>query len=542
MTKSQAQFMIVGVVGTILSALLILSFLQFTSDNIVSSVDDEICKTYIQSKSLTAVKVGEFFLGELETRCKKDEIKFNDADTQDEVFQKVAGTMARCWNRYDEGKSDFMSNINTNGNWCFTCAKLEGDSDGEEYEYSDFIGFLEENHIDEDEDKKLYSEYVHVKYADATSGEMQEIKADLDEILTGEDGDDPTMRTFKFLLTNQYEYVQDQRLKKIDTTQDSYVVFRYDIPQKDTDDVILDTVLLTGASAVGGIAASAIIEGAIWAGASAITCSAAVLTSWTGVGAVVFGTMCASSVATTVAKVGGNIVSGVKSLGKVARLANKISSKIKSTKYSRATLELLEIRDKVALGIPDELIALGDKLLTSSDELLQASGKSLKDLGEFAKKHNFDNVHEITDDKIADLIRRDGRNIANLKDLINKKSAKALRVQTKKSNRLQRQLENNRESLTNIENRLEELENFENSAGKILDDVDNGLIDIFEAQAKLKTDTGLSISDYLRSLPVVIGATTGALIGPSLFDNPNQHVDILTQEQYYRLCGTEPNI
>jgi len=53
-------------------------------------------------------------------------------------------------------------------------------------------------------------------------------------------------------------------------------------------------------------------------------------------------------------------------------------------------------------------------------------------------------------------------------------------------------------------------------------------------------DALMKKSEYVRSFFVLTSAAVGSYVGYNLdFDN-NQYVDIMTQEQYYRLCGTEP--
>jgi len=49
------------------------------------------------------------------------------------------------------------------------------------------------------------------------------------------------------------------------------------------------------------------------------------------------------------------------------------------------------------------------------------------------------------------------------------------------------------------------------------------------------------VRDYIRLAPTFIGIAGGLTLGyETINSNYNQYVDVMTPEQYYRLCGTEP--
>lgn len=500
--KANTTFILIGVLISILSFFIITGFISNVGNKVVSSSEDLSCRAFLSSQSNDVVKFANYFYN-LNLKCKKDEIKVSSFD-REKIFETVADETARCWYRYGEGKYDFLKNLDSAGNRCFVCGRVSFKNDMESYSYLSFIEWIGQNEYKRDDNGKsiLYSDYLNLKYTNVSENEVMELNTELANLIN--DGDS-NFQYFAFILSEQIEGLNDLRLKKIDTKENLYVVYRYDRASNMTNKMT-NAAIGTGAGLVTGVVVSSIAESIIWMGVGAIACPAAIVTSPTVVGGVFFGSICALSGAKTVGTIAKSGYKSTKSISKLVRL-NKLMDKmklmVKFTKKAKLANKVRKFSGKTDdLGsLSLEVAKIDPKFATHLDDIyLQA------------KKLKIDDLTNINSE------------ILKSKDKI---ELNKLFSQIKDSEFIDSDLI----KLGKQENKIitKQINNFKDLQKKV--DLMN---DVNTPDALMKK------SEYIRSFFALTSAAVGSYVGYNLdFDN-NQYVDIMTQEQYYRLCGTEP--
>ncbi len=160
--KANTTQILTEIIIVLVSFFIILGFIVSSGNDVVTNSDDLACSTLIKSKDTTTFKVIEQLTGSINIKCKKDEIEIKSAD-ENEVFDKISDRMRSCWSRYGEGKVDFLSNFNVEGNWCFTCGTITFDNGVlDSYKYTDLIKWMKENKFEYNDEQISYFDYLNV--------------------------------------------------------------------------------------------------------------------------------------------------------------------------------------------------------------------------------------------------------------------------------------------------------------------------------------------------------------------------------------------
>lgn len=236
--KANITFIVITVIISILSFFIYLGFFAGIQGNLVSETDDLICRAFVAAKDTKIVKTAEFF-SKINEKCKKDDITIK-SKTRNEIFKETSDIMVRCWYRYGEGNYDFMSNFNTEGNWCFSCAtiKFKGDAKGNVYNFNQFKDWANQNKFKLKNGTEIeYANYLNIKYSDISENDLGEMKGLLDD---GSLANDEDLRPMAIYIQEQYDYLQDLKLKEINTNENVYVVYRYDRVSRDIGEIITE--------------------------------------------------------------------------------------------------------------------------------------------------------------------------------------------------------------------------------------------------------------------------------------------------------------
>jgi len=227
-SKSAQVQALIGIILVLLSGYMVFTFLISTSQIVSSNSEDMACRTVVQTKDTSAFKIYDFF-NKMSLNC-KTEVKEIGGKKEDEVLKGVADTMNKCWYRYGEGETDFLGNFNAEGNWCFTCAKLSFEDDENTYSYTeDFIPWIKSNYITAKNGSKLtYYDYMNLKYFDGDSESLKEISQGIVEIESMVGDTDSSMKPMIFEMSKKNLELFDLANKQIDTSEEMYVVYRYD--------------------------------------------------------------------------------------------------------------------------------------------------------------------------------------------------------------------------------------------------------------------------------------------------------------------------
>lgn len=499
-----SQGVIIGIVITIISFYLILGFF-ISNKNIVSSYsEDLLCRATIEAKATATVNSGieiskrvgvDSFFNVLNNKCQVDYINIKSVK-RDEIFKTIADEQARCYFRYGEGEKDFLNSFETSGSWCFVCGvvNVEEKTHGE-YTYDEYIKWLSQTEYKKENGKSIkYSDYMKVKYTNVKDDELSKIKVQLSEVLS--EGD-PALNGVANIVLIQYNALQDLKLKKIDSSEPIYVVYRYNridktFEQKMTDATKGATYLMIGAIVVGA-----------------------------GVETVLTGPSGLKSIITIPANI-------VKSTAKIARLG-EISSKMKNLIKTTGKAEKISDVSKFFSAGKTGLKFKSFENFNMNVKEMNVLVKTLEDSGEIEKaskvKMIVSKMDELGVQSFDDIAKADKLSSEKLEILKNKFSDKSWRFET-----------DNALDLYMKEKRAIDAEVGDYKA----------LGDIIEQEIKAGTFDakvhGPMISDYMRVAYFGSIGATGAYIGANINSKSEQYVDIMTKEQYFRLCGTERRI
>jgi len=499
--KGDTTFVFITIIVGIISFFIIFQYFISFGDNVVSSSNDLSCRAYISTKD----KVPDLlkFMFDLNLKCKKDEINIKDND-KNKIFKKTAEELGRCWYRYGSGKEDFLNSYDTSGSWCFTCGVINFDDNyGDKYYLNDFIDWSDKNYVILGNKSKVpYSKTFNMKYSNVDEDKMSEISNNIREL-----GNEPGMDELKYLFTEQYEFLQDLRLKSINTNAKTYVVYRYDktnISDKMTN-AIHGAYWGIGTSIVGGLLAEQIL----WTVGTLAVCTVGEVASLG-----LLSPICAAMGVKTISSYGqkvGEVVSKTKNIanlvkdGKIMVLMEDLSTSVKTTLKAKFVSKISTMEGsvddllEVSLKLKNTNLQLSNKLLDIYSKLKSLGINNLDELKDLEKINEVVKLHE-TFDMLVD----GGSLLENSEVLKYFKENKIL------------------SELNELKSNEKYLKNLKKTDS--LSEVD---------KAKLKK--------YIKRVTfVTVSAATGAYIGSNFNFNSNQYVDILTEEQYFRLCGTEP--
>ncbi len=503
--KGDVSFLTISLIISIVSFGVILSYFTSSTSVVSTNIEDNACRALISGQSSLPVKLSEFFF-QINNRCMIDEIK-EDFENKDELFKETGEELSRCWYRYGEGEYDFLSNWDTEGRWCMLCGTIESENEIGEFSINEFVKWTEDenNYIElKDGTKSRYIDYVNFKYYDIEQEELLEISKEIENLNVEE----PDEKFFADVLLSQYQSVEDLYLKKITTQKDqkNFIVYRFDRIEEETLDEVTNAMIGAGAAIGGGLAVSFIVEEAIMWGGTAAICAASLVT---GPAAPV---ICGATVAAKVTNTGkntGKILQSTSKILRIQRLSQKLKAMIVLSKESKIAKLISSFS-----GSTDELLEISTKL----DNIELGTGKKLGDFANTLKKNNIDDFGNI-DDAILNFDSKK-ENLYNIfsdavdKDFLNNN---ALNKIIKKEEIYDNQIKD----LKIIQEELE---------GILLNNVNN--------MDKLTESQKIKLKDYLIGVPTVVVAIAGAEIGANLNYDNRQYVDILTEEEYYRTCGT----
>lgn len=522
--KANLNMYLISIIILVLTFFIYILFFTQIQGDFVSESEDLHCRSLLSAKSTAIVKTGEFLFNDIVTKCKKDNIQ-EKVKTQEEVFEVVGDSMVRCWNRYGAGKYDFLSSYNKGGNWCFTCARLEFDDKSNNigaYSFNDYINWMNQTSLKLSNGTKVkYYNYINIKYVKINQNDAYELKKDIDDLLESSQGDSVS-RDIGIMLTQQYKYMNDLRLKNIDTNNKMYVVYRYDKGQNDISDsmknIMYGAGIGLGASIVGSLVAENIFN---WG----ITGAVCATIGWTGVGTPVCGALITYSgykTGTTTAKAGVQTVKETSKIKKITSQFNKI------LKFSKTQKQLNTIRkyDGSIDGI-DNIVSnlqksektknLVNDFIHIQSEMRHLNVKNIADIdfSILSKKDDLARLNNLYTHS-SDVLFDTSRGLATIKDL-----NKMEKLEIDK-------LQNLQTTIKTLETDLKNLEKF------------TGMQKANEIK-KTKEMILENKKTLIYGTVAVAGTVSGAYIGESMNFNSNQYVDLMTAEQYYRLCGTEPN-
>ncbi len=490
--KANTTWFIISFIMTFLTFLLVAKFLGTASSIVVSEGDDLTCRSFISVKSEGFVQITEevaklteadSLVKGLNMKCKTDYVK-SKAEGKEEVFEEIATEALRCWYRYGEGGYDFMSAFGSEGNFCFTCGKIEFKKDSNVYDYSrgenSFIEWLSQKKgIDSKGETYTYDEYLSMKFAVQEDGEQiyKDLAEAMNEIDEAVKDSDSTMKPFLLMLDKERESYFDLLSKEINTDEDLYVVYRYDgLPPSywETLGVSVGSLMVT--------------VGAEWAVETVTVATVGLLTGGIGSVAGIIGTTIkavfrAVSVSSkskkieAVIKIGKSISKGVEFTGKAKKAARIFDGTVESLrKTGEALSKTNNDLSKKVLIYAQKLETRGVTKIDDLDSLIKNTEESKKLLDDtFVIISDLTKVKTGNDLKALQTLKKEGEEISAILD-----------------------------------------------SGKQLTDTDWKKIRIFE-----KTSAAV-LGTYLVADTVDYSSNTV------------QYVDILTKEQYYRLCGTEP--
>jgi hypothetical protein len=506
--KGDITFLTVIILVSIVSFGVITVYFVGNSNLIATELDDVGCRALIVGKSNTLAKIGQFFY-EINNKCVKEEI-INNYQSNEELFDDVGDNMQRCWYRYGEGQHDFLSNYDTQGRWCMLCGTIESSNDIGEFNLAEFVDWTEkdENAIQlKNGSKGKYLDYVNFKYFDDQSNQLLDIAETLETL----DKTDPTDKLFAEIFEEQYQGLVDLNLKKITTyeNQKNYIVYRFDRIDTDLDDQVTNALIGAGTGIALGIATSTIIENALIWGGTTIICTASIVT---GPGAVV---LCGGAVAAatvTTAKTGVKVASAANKISRLSKLAEKMSSLVIFTKSSKTNK--IQKLVKTFDGSLDDALLVSKELDKLDPEL---AGEYLR----YANKLNDLGIDDFG--KIDELILDVDKN----KDILYKIFDNSVELNRMTDTKITKYIE--KESSLTLQS-------------KKLKNIQTELIPLVQKGGDLNEPQKLKLVEYIRGTPALLGGVTGAYVGTNLNFDSRQYVDVMTQEEYYRLCGTERQV
>lgn len=508
--KSNATYIFVLVITTVLFFLIYSFYITNLMSSIVPTTDDKICRAYVAAKSFPGVKIGEFF-SNLNLKCKKDYIKI-DSTKQDKVFTTIGDEMKRCWNRYGEGKYDFLSNYDSaTGTWCFVCGELDFSDDAQIkpiYKFNDFIDWSKKTKLMlANGSQTTYYNYINMKYSNADEKKFYDLRQQIDAL---KEEQDSSFKELLFVLNEQYEYLYDLSHKKIKTDETNYVVYRFDRVSSGFAQRTQTALYAGVGTLIAGFVISNYIETIAWGTATSVVCGATgALTGVTLGAASPSLILCALMGGKTVESIGKDTIETSAKISKFTKLdslASKIKESLVFTKEAKIALAF-----KKFTGSVDELLKIGAKVSKFDGKY----GESLIELGKTLSKAGITHI-----DDIGTKIAAKERRIEILKDAT---------YSLMKNNGLTEDcIKRLQKTNTKIFTQLQTLKKLQTDASDV---------------AKMKTaditkEQASKLFKYVKTFAIVGSSIAAGTAAYQLDVDSRQHVELMTKEQYYRVCGT----
>jgi len=515
--KTQMSIYLITIIVTILSFLVILVFFKNINDTISTNTEDNLCRALVATKEQSKLGMG-FFMYELENKCKVDEIKV-DLSKKEEAFKKIGDEQIRCWERYGGGEYDFLSNFGTQGNWCFLCGVVEYKDNTESINYREYVEWTLKNYPDSLKDKQKISYFnrTNLLYTDVNDEEITNMRQEFVSLVE-EDKEIQGYEKILFnALANNLESLVDLKTRQLNSQDEkAYVVYRFDRIKKDEKPSIEETGKYAVGGAIASVGTTLVLEGVTEAilvgGVSAGGCAATVvLAPLAPVCALVGGGV------SLIKKTVSGTVKSVKALNRIKKI-NLLTNKIKSF-YKKKGLVSNIIK-----------IKLGKKAFSAYKKVDDFAATS-KDLRNFAKGLRVDKQEKLAKnfETLAD--RMDEVGVNNLKDF-----DKIIITNKATIQKLEDVMNKDDEAMLSLYKEWRLL-------GKDTKELDSLRRSVTDEITSLKagTQVQLKAGAYLTKLKVmaVTGTLGGAVYGYNFNGNDQQYVDMLTREQYYRLCGTQ---
>jgi hypothetical protein len=496
--KAMATMTLVGVVISLLSMYIVSDFIFSTSELTTTTAEDQACKSLILGKNTIVGGIADFLIG-VNSKCKTESYEITPDEPEDQ-FKIISNSMAKCWNRYGEGESNFLSSFGTEGNWCFSCAQLSFKEKGNVYDYSkEFIPYTNENDITLSNGTKLtYYNYLNLRYFEESNSSLADINSGILEISELTQEGDSAMGPLIMSLSEKNQELLDLASKKIDTSEDLFVVYRYDTIPESSMEILLDTMGGVAMGTASGIA----IESLLFWGAGVL------LAPVTG------GASLAVAAAVTAVKTVKASKTGKKVLTVYEKIEDILEVSAKSIKFTKAQ-KIIKVFEKFD-GSIENLAKIGDKLSSISPDF----SKKIKGIQSTFDKLNLKNIDDL--------------DISLLENQDKLKHLQAATDQMIDSNVFidDKFLDLIVKSEAGLVDQINEL--------KILSKQMENIGDISKLSESVKTSHLNNMRTYTRLLAAVGGGLSGGVAAYNYNSENIQYVDLLNQEQYYRLCGTEP--
>lgn len=543
--KANSLAYVIGILLAIMTFFIYLTFFTGIKTSIATSSDDLYCRVFVAAKDTKIVKTGEFF-HEMRQRCKLNEpVKFN-FDEKEESYDDLINGMSRCWYRYGEGEFDFMSNLDTNGNWCYLCGEVQLNDVSQSLAYKDFIDYAKTKKYNE---SMTYAQYINLKYVSTNDDEIKGLRKDY-EVLISDKDIDASVKSMIILLGEQINLIDDMRTKQINGADEKmYMVYRYDRIPKDFTEKINDAESGAKIGIGVGLVTAMVVEGiteAVVVGGIGATVGG---TAGLGVGAIP-GTIIGGLFG-FVKGVFKPLYKGVNDIMKISRITNVIKRAARVIKNTKTIKNVDNVEDVVEISVKGKNIKLFSKVTgyeASPDDIMKFAS-AIKKQDPIVAKH-FEGLAKMMDDigvksfkeidnKIFSLEKNIGKNDVFLDDFLKKTDAEKIDLLfAKKYANADDLVGNNLDDIIQdaiIKKDIDTAMAIENL--RDLKFAAKNEVELLKSGAKVEDPVG--IRNYLRIFYLVGSGLVGGAISSSTNTNYNQYVDLLTREQYYRLCGTQ---
>ncbi len=523
--RASIQFVLVTMILIIISFFVYLGFFSIVFSDVESETQILSCQSLVKFKDSKVGKIGEY-LNDLNNKCYVNKVEIKGELKEDEIFEEFVDLSYSCWRRYGEGEYDFLETYKVSGNYCFVCGEVEFKSNEIfSSEYIDFIDWTKnkENGVIQVDDKELsYYDAINFKFADVDSRELIDLDVQIQDLGNSIDTEGlGSISELLLVLQEKHESILDLRLKTISSDEKYYITYRFDRLDKSLEERLEAAGDTATNSMLGGVLASMALESAIIGGGSFLTCAAG--------GAVTLG---ATTLISPLCGFFGGVIgavkgtiTGVKSAAKIlqiGKISNKISGMIKYSKVASKIENSFEV-----LTVSGRTVKIIEKINT-----LKVTKVDLVDLAaEVRKQGNIEVAEKL--DNLVELMSE--FNVDNIADI-----SKQIKNNEKTREKLSKMMNSKDLDITDplLWNSVKKDIDLGNEIGDLKALRELSLEELNQIRAGTKVDEPIATMTYLRGVVFLGGAVVGGLIP---LDEPSrQYVDIMTQEQYYRLCGTEP--
>ena len=224
---------------TLLISVLIFSQFFNTTSSSITTADKIMCQNFLKLKSNNAFKAFDFIYN-VDLKCKKQEIIIDSLE-EDEIFREIATSMKNCYEMYGSGELDFESNFNER-DYCFLCSQIEFENKGETYSFEEYVDWTRENSFEEEDSSSTFYEDMNLKEAIRSNRDLLDMQTTINELKQDSD-----LIDFAIMFSYQKNYIIDLLNKEIDTNQNGYIVYRFDVLNEEMKQALKNTAYGLGA-------------------------------------------------------------------------------------------------------------------------------------------------------------------------------------------------------------------------------------------------------------------------------------------------------